>query len=453
MDLKKPPVFPCRSYRETRVSSGSGGRYTGKVLNWRNPAIPSLTDAVTAQMSPQDLVLRAGNDYRAVIIGAGPQGIHLAIMLVAEAGLDPASILLVDREAGFMGNWNRLTAATGMSHLRSSSVHHVDVEPPSLRRFRHRRAAEYPEPYADPYRRPALSLFNEHALWAAKRWGIADRIITDDIRSIRPNNRGYRLTASRKSFSADNLILAPGQGAAHRPSWTENVTAEVQIRHLFDQEFDRQEWADAAASGEPIRIIGAGISALQAALSLSGNASDGIDLFASRMPETWQFDSHPGWIGPRFASGFHRITDTRERRRIISEARRPGSADPETIARFNQGCRTGQIRFHRGEPESLGDEILRSAEQEGGRILLATGYSKQAPLSGSLADLSRTTGAPVAADGYPIPDRHLAWLPGLFVAGALAELEIGPPARNIAGARRVAERICTAWIDSAQVVD
>jgi hypothetical protein len=42
---------------------------------------------------------------------------------------------------------------------------------------------------------------------------------------------------------------------------------------------------------------------------------------------------------------------------------------------------------------------------------------------------------------YPIVDRALRWHPGIHVTGPLAELEIGPPARNILGARLSAERL------------
>ena len=43
--------------------------------------------------------------------------------------------------------------------------------------------------------------------------------------------------------------------------------------------------------------------------------------------------------------------------------------------------------------------------------------------------------------GYPIVDAALRWHSRVFVSGALAELELGPSSRNIAGARRAAERI------------
>jgi hypothetical protein len=35
----------------------------------------------------------------------------------------------------------------------------------------------------------------------------------------------------------------------------------------------------------------------------------------------------------------------------------------------------------------------------------------------------------------------LEWAPGLYVTGQLAELELGPTARNIGGARLAAERL------------
>ncbi|MBA2871841.1 hypothetical protein HNQ85_002116 [Anoxybacillus calidus] len=43
--------------------------------------------------------------------------------------------------------------------------------------------------------------------------------------------------------------------------------------------------------------------------------------------------------------------------------------------------------------------------------------------------------------GYPIVTETLEWAPNLYVAGALAELEIGLISRNISGARQAAKMI------------
>ena len=81
------------------------------------------------------------------------------------------------------------------------------------------------------------------------------------------------------------------------------------------------------------------------------------------------------------------------------------------------------------------------------RVVLATGLEPvpEHPLVGSVAEsLSLERGA----EGFPVlSDRTLAWQrtdgtdSSIYVSGALAEPSVGPFARNIVGARRVAERI------------
>jgi len=48
---------------------------------------------------------------------------------------------------------------------------------------------------------------------------------------------------------------------------------------------------------------------------------------------------------------------------------------------------------------------------------------------------------PCASCGYPIVDTALRWHPHVHVSGPLAELELGPASRNIAGARMAADRL------------
>ena len=51
---------------------------------------------------------------------------------------------------------------------------------------------------------------------------------------------------------------------------------------------------------------------------------------------------------------------------------------------------------------------------------------------------------PCASCGYPIVDDWLRWHPRIHVSGPLAELELGPVSRNIAGARRAGDRLVKA---------
>jgi hypothetical protein len=77
-------------------------------------------------------------------------------------------------------------------------------------------------------------------------------------------------------------------------------------------------------------------------------------------------------------------------------------------------------------------------------VVRATGFLLHRP-GGPLVDAAiERDGLPCARCGYPIVSPRLEWAPGLFARGPLAELELGPGARNIAGARAAAFRICSA---------
>jgi hypothetical protein len=74
-------------------------------------------------------------------------------------------------------------------------------------------------------------------------------------------------------------------------------------------------------------------------------------------------------------------------------------------------------------------------------VLLATGNRPHRP-GGALVDaLVDEWGLRCAACGYPLVGPDLRWHPRVVVTGALAELELGPVARNFAGARRAGERL------------
>lgn len=74
-------------------------------------------------------------------------------------------------------------------------------------------------------------------------------------------------------------------------------------------------------------------------------------------------------------------------------------------------------------------------------VLLATGFIPSPPGLNWLGKLMKDLDLPYAQCGYPIISKTLEWYPQLYVTGPLAELEIGPIARNISGARHAAETI------------
>ena len=73
------------------------------------------------------------NDW--VIVGGGIHGVHLAVRLIGEAGVPRERLRIVDEHAHLLERWRDCTATTGMQHLRSPAVHHLDLNPWSLIRF------------------------------------------------------------------------------------------------------------------------------------------------------------------------------------------------------------------------------------------------------------------------------------------------------------------------------
>lgn len=160
------------------------------------------------------------------------------------------------------------------------------------------------------------------------------------------------------------------------------------------------------------------------------------------------FDSPAGWVGPKELRGFQREPDLVRRRELITGARRPGSMPNDVAQRLKHAERAGLLRVQPGEVRqatcmaegairlTLADQTLTTQ-----RVLLATGFAPQRPGGAWLDHAIATYDLPLAPCGYPVVAPSLAWAPGLYVTGALAELELGPVARNIAGARHAGARL------------
>ena len=70
-----------------------------------------------------------------LIIGGGIHGVHLAARIIGDGKVPPETIRIVDPADRLLDRWLTRTATTGMRHLRSPVVHHLDLEPWSLKHY------------------------------------------------------------------------------------------------------------------------------------------------------------------------------------------------------------------------------------------------------------------------------------------------------------------------------
>jgi hypothetical protein len=197
-------------------------------------------------------------------------------------------------------------------------------------------------------------------------------------------------------------------------------------------------------------VVGGGISAAQVAIRLAEEGHE-VHMISRHDLREHQFDSEPGWLGPKLMTGFRMVQDADKRRAIINKARHKGSLPPDVLRSLRATIRRDEIQWHKEDVRSLEAndteialQFVNGAVLKVHRVLMATGFTAHRP-GGALVDgLVESASLPCASCGYPIVDKGLRWHPRVYVSGPLAELELGPTARNISGARRAAERLVAA---------
>ena len=383
-----------------------------------------------------------------VVVGGGIHGVHLAVRLLKDAGVPRDRLRIVDPGAHLLDSWRRCSTNVDMAFLRSPGVHHLDANPFSLLQFAGVRSKKTQTPrgmFRQPYRRPSRKLFKEHCDSVLRAYDlpalhVRNRVVDLDLTCEHAEVR----LADGDSLFARNVLLAIG--ASEQPRWPDWGTslrdAGAHIEHIFTPGFHLKpkDWLGRVA------VVGGGITAAQVAIRLSQGDRREVHVVSPHAPLKEIFDSDPGWIGPRFMRRFSATPDLTDRRNAITAARHVGTIPPDVHRTLRKAVERGAIIWHEGSIEArkldhgvgfvVGEETLTVDS-----ILLATGFEAKRPGGALLDGVIEKHSLPCAGCGYPIVDTHLRWHPRVFVTGPLAELEVGPIARNIVGARQAAERI------------
>jgi hypothetical protein len=143
-----------------------------------------------------------------------------------------------------------------------------------------------------------------------------------------------------------------------------------------------------------------------------------------------------------------------ERRRMIAQARNRGSVPREIATELFDAIQEGRLSLICGEIALAhaiagnrvqltisGDGEMPVALLNSDLVILATGFDRSPPGGEWLDRAIGQFGLSCNECGYPIVEAKLRWRPGLYVTGPLAELELGPVASNIIGARHAASRL------------
>lgn len=382
--------------------------------------------------------------FKYLIVGGGLHGYYFANILIHKAGLSPDGVKVIDPWEIPFFRWISHTRNTNMRFMRSTSVHHLDLAPDSLRRFAAREAGKNPE-FDPPYKRPSLSLFTDHCRATLKKRGLEKLRIQGTVSDLRVLPRGgVRAETDRGELKAERVILAMGSGDyPHYPHWARSFKERHPqfIDHIFDQGFDLKK----LDPEKKVCVIGGGISAVHLTLSLCRSQKQSPTMFYKEPLSSFRFDSDPGWLN-KFLPGFFKEPDLRKRLGILNQARKGGSVPPALLHQLFFKERAGLLEIRKTKIFSLTQkenrvfpELFTGERQGFDLILLATGFDFPRPLW--LRNLALRENLPCLETGHCMTDESLHWGKGIYAAGALGELNIGPAARNIVGARLAGERL------------
>ena len=375
-----------------------------------------------------------------LVVGGGVHGTHLSLSLLQRNKVRPERLRVLDPHPAPLHAWRKRCAATGMTHLRSPGVHHLDMGPASLRRFAGRRRRPRGA-FRQPYDVPSLDLFRRHCDHLVHTHGLEGLRLQGSARGLELREDSVRVEVDSGGLEARRVVLALGPARPRWPEWARDAAAAgAPVQHAFGTA------ATEPPAGELV-VLGGGLSAAQVALRLAEGRPGRVTLLTRHDWRVALFDADPTWIGTGLRR-FQQISCLERRRAQIRSARRAGSITPHDYHRFRRAERRGDVRRQLGEVASWGHveselrlRLVGGEELRCAGVVLATGFCDEQPGSEWLRQPAEEAGLPCAPCGTPRVDKLLRWHPRLHLAGSLAELELGPAARNIVGARLAAERL------------
>ncbi|WP_101843527.1 FAD/NAD(P)-binding protein [Halobacillus sp. Marseille-P3879] len=380
--------------------------------------------------------------YKVVIIGGGIQGCTVAAHLLHFNKVSKDELLIIDRFEQPLNKWKSISKRIGMTYLRSPSVHHLDPDPYSLKKYA--KVNDFAGAFLGHYGRPRLDMFNQHCEDIIERKELIDCWRQGMVTGLERAKGAWKVSIDQlKIVEAESVVLAMGMNDRPCfPKWTESILREHphRIQHIFSEEIDEQQ--------ESFAVIGGGITAAHLVKTLTTRYLKPVTLIKRHPYRTADLDSDPGWLGPKYLTTFHQSKCYIERRSLINEARNRGSITKGLRSELKSlelsgklDVKTDEVKKVRSTNSHVKIYLKAHKPVTVSKLILATGTEASLPGGKWLAETIARCGLPLAPCGFPIVNNDLEWMEGLYVTGALAELEIGPVARNIAGARKAAERI------------
>lgn len=373
------------------------------------------------------------------IIGGGIQGTTVALKLIDE-GIKNKQLTIIDPYPSLCEQFNQYTHRISMPYLRSPFVHHIHPQPFHLKQYA--KLNQYTSSYYGPYKRPQRDMFMHHIHDLVHQYNLNECHIQGTASKLNHLKSGHWQIEllNGQQIQTDCVVIA--NGCNHKPLIPSQFIDIPHATHIFDKNYDPNIESNAD------HIVGSGISAAHLTLKLIHKQKNDkkVHLWFNKNIEIHDFDADPGWLGPKKMNHLMALPSPKARLKLINEERHKGSMPMELFLRLKKQEQAGRLLIHHSPIDEVNDKQIISEDKHYHyhQIILATGFHNQICEQPMIKQLIAEESAPINSCGYPLLSEELEWLPKLFVVGGLADLELGPFARNIMGGKEGAERISRA---------
>ena len=337
---------------------------------------------------------------------------------------------------------------------RDSEIHHInDFTTSSLKRLT--------DVNAGLFRLPGAGLFSDFCCDLAKE--LPHAMVTGAVSKVERSAGGYALAVDGETITAKAVVFA--LGAATTPCVPPQFALSTAPSdgapsgHTVVHSNDWRALRDLAfTKADTVLVVGGGLSAAQAALRAMKRGAGRVVLCSRRKLCTRTYDLELEWMNRRSTKKgsarrclFEFKGKALEERRSFVAKIRSGATVPGHYLDLLAKADITHVIDEVCEVEDMGGGIRtvfrRAQPLVATKVILATGSRLDCEGIPLLRETATRFDLPVVSC-LPAVDDSLRWGDeDLFVVGALAQLQVGPDAGNLTGARRAAE-ICAAHLGS-----
>ena len=379
-----------------------------------------------------------------LVIGAGPHGLTIAVRLLHERMAHPDELMVIDPAGRWLAGWRSAFDALGIEHLRSPVVHHPHPDPDALLHFvrQQRRGTELHGQYLSP----GTELFDDFCGRVIDTSGLTGAVTAGRVCSVEPDGTTIWTDPAgvERCIRARRIVVASNPMVPFTPAELSGDASANLPDAVHAGDVDRR----GIRRGEHVAIVGGGLTAGHLACWATSQGAR-VTLVTRRPLVQREFDTDPGWLGPRHMRGYLATRCPVERARLAIEARGGGSMPGWMLGRLDSLVEDGGLTMdvvtntddrRTGSCGALVEHLIRS---EVDHLWCATGWrlaTRRDPVIGPL----------VQASSCATVDEFLALGPRLeltgtevpvHVMGRPATLQLGPTAGNLSGARRGSDLI------------